>query len=286
MQNIHTSGCEPGGAMALAAIAEAAAMATGVRGQRADRNASRDAVIFALAKLAEQRDPETGAHLERVQRYCGILAHELAQSERYREFISPEYIAAIIRSSPLHDIGKVGVPDSILLKPGRLTSEEFEVMKRHATIGGQTIQALIDQGRSQSYLRMGMEIAYAHHERWDGRGYPAGLSGEMIPLAARIVAVADVYDALTSKRVYKPALSHIDSTALIMVERGRQFDPLIVDAFLVRAEEFDAIRRELADSARAPAAAAPRSAGRAVDVAARVPLFAAALPAGATTTHA
>jgi putative two-component system response regulator len=203
-----------------------------------------DVTVFALAKLAESRDPDTGAHLERVQHYCRSLALELATLEKYQDVIDDEFVALLFQTSPLHDIGKVGVPDRILLKPGKLTSEEFEVMKTHTTIGAQTLQAALNRFPSAMFLQMARDIAASHHERFDGTGYPQGLAGEQIPLAARIVAVADVYDALTSKRIYKKAEDHSRARSGILQGRGTQFDPDVVDAFERLQLEFLRISRE------------------------------------------
>jgi PAS domain S-box-containing protein len=199
-------------------------------------------VILALAKLAEYRDPETGEHLERFRLYCEVLTRELAKNPRYVGLIDEEYVEAIFASSPLHDIGKVGIPDEILLKPGKLTPKEFEVMQLHSTIGG---EVLLGAGRSLSakdWLTMARTIALEHHERYDGKGYPRGLKGEEIDLAARITALADAYDAITSKRVYKPALPHEEARARILEGSGSHFDPTVVEAFLASEPEFLRIR--------------------------------------------
>jgi len=161
----------------------------------------RDVLIFSLAKLTEARDTETGAHLERIRGYCSILARQLTQMPKYREHVDNDFIALLQLTSPLHDIGKVGIPDSILLKPGPLTAEEFEIMKQHTVIGGHTLDAAAQAYPQAKYLQFARDIAVSHHERFDGTGYPHGLRGKKIPLCARIVAVADVYDALTSPRV-------------------------------------------------------------------------------------
>ncbi len=203
---------------------------------------ARMATILGLAKLAEYRDEGTGTHLERIREYAKIIAEELAQNPKYQNIITPEYIDDIYQSSILHDIGKVGVPDAILLKPDKLTDEEFAVIKRHTTLGGDAIKAIEYQIEGQSYLQMGKEIAYSHHEKWDGSGYPAGLKNEDIPLAARIVALADVYDALTTKRFYKRAYSHKKARQIIVDLKTTHFDPAIVDAFLQLEDDFDRIR--------------------------------------------
>jgi PAS domain S-box-containing protein len=206
---------------------------------------ARNATILGLAKLAEYRDADTGAHLERIREYCKVLAEELGKQPEYSGYITSEYIDDIYNSSILHDIGKVGIPDSILLKPARLTHEEFEMVKRHSALGGDALKAVESKLEGQSFLALGKEIAYYHHERWDGSGYPRGLKGDEIPLSARIVALADVYDALTSKRVYKEALDHQLSRQIIVDKRGTHFAPDVVDAFLAHEDDFRRIREEL-----------------------------------------
>lgn len=200
--------------------------------------ATRDIAIFTLAKLAESRDPETGEHLDRMRNYCRILAEELHCSGPYREQVDAAFVDNIYRSSPLHDIGKVGVPDAILLKPGRLTKHEFDIMKEHTTIGATALEEAVRQHESACFLSMAIDIARHHHERFDGRGYPFGLAGYDIPLAARVAALADVYDALTSVRVYKPAYDPEVARRMIEEEDGRHFDPVIVRAFLDRHDDF------------------------------------------------
>lgn len=201
---------------------------------------TQDATIIGFAKLAEYRDPETGLHLERIREYCKLVAEELMTNEKYKDLINKKYIDSIYKSSPLHDIGKVGIPDSILLKPGKLTPEEFEIMKQHSMIGGDAISEAEKRLRNKrlSFLAMGKVIAYYHHEKFDGTGYPQGLKGDKIPLSARIMALADVYDALISKRVYKEAWSHEATGEVIIKDSGRHFDPDVVDAFLKLKDEF------------------------------------------------
>ncbi len=199
---------------------------------------SRDIIIFALAKLAESRDPQTGAHLERIREYCRALAEELSHWDKFRDVIDGEYVQLLYLTSPLHDIGKVGIPDRVLLKPGRFTPEEFEVMKRHTIIGGETLNAATQAHQGAEFLRMAYDIAMTHHERFDGSGYPRGLRGEEIPLCGRILALADVYDALTTERVYKPRFEHELARRLILEGRGQHFDPDIVEAFLRRESDF------------------------------------------------
>ncbi len=205
---------------------------------------ARMATILGLAKLAEYRDEGTGTHLERIREYAKIIAKELAQQSEFQGVITPEYIDDIYQSSILHDIGKVGIPDAILLKPDKLTDEEFAVIKRHTLLGGDAIKAIETQIEGKSFLKMGRQIAYSHHEKWDGSGYPAGLAGEDIPLSARIVAVADVYDALTTERFYKRAYTHDKSKQIIIGLRGTHFDARMVDAFLRLEDEFNHIREE------------------------------------------
>jgi PAS domain S-box-containing protein len=205
---------------------------------------ARVATILGLAKLAEYRDEGTGTHLERIREYAKLLAQEMGKIPELADYITPEYIDDIFQSSILHDIGKVGIPDVILLKPGRLTAEEFEVIKRHATLGGDAIQAIQSRIKESSFLLMGKEIAYHHHEKWDGSGYPRGLKGDGIPLSARIVALADVYDALTTKRFYKEAYSHEKSKQIILNLKDSHFDPQVVEAFVKLENAFNRVRKE------------------------------------------
>ncbi len=239
----------------LKAVADAAAIAIHNQIRLQERNQAQEAIILALARLAEHRDPETGEHLERVQYYCRMLSEELAKIPKYQDIIDSEFIDNIFRTAPLHDIGKVGIRDHILLKPGKLTPEEFEVMKAHTTIGGNTIRTLIAQHRRQTFLQMGMEIAYQHHEKYDGSGYPRGLKGEEICLSARIVALADVYDALTSRRPYKEPMTHAQAVEIIRREDGKHFDPDVVAAFFRREEEFRRLAEGHQDRWTAPSAA-------------------------------
>jgi putative two-component system response regulator len=204
---------------------------------------TRDAIVFGLAKLAESRDPETGNHLERIALYSTLLAKAIRRCPRYRDEISASFVKLIGISSALHDIGKVGVPDSVLLKRGELTAEERSLIEKHPEIGGRCIREIELRLGGSNFLQMARQIALAHHERWDGRGYPRGLSEESIPLAARIVAIADVYDALTVRRVYKEAWTHERSVAVIRDGRGKHFDPDMVDAFLRIHTEFRDIGR-------------------------------------------
>jgi putative two-component system response regulator len=195
--------------------------------------------ILALGSIAETRDNETGNHIFRTSAYVEILAKRLSTKSPYRDVLRADSLELIWKSAPLHDIGKVGIPDHILLKPGRLTEDEFEQMKRHTVLGRDAIRAAeIRSHTVGSFLQTASEIAYSHHERWDGRGYPEGLHGDDIPLSARIMAVADVYDALISERVYKAAMPHADAVEIIREGSRSQFDPDIVACFLEEAEEF------------------------------------------------
>lgn len=209
---------------------------------------SRDLVIFSLAKLAEARDPETGAHLERIREYCRVLAQHLSHSPKHRHTVDGDFVQILYMTSPLHDIGKVGIPDSVLLKPGRLTPEEFEIMKQHAVIGGMTLKAAAEAHPRAKYLQIARDIAFTHHEKFDGSGYPYGLRGEAIPLCGRIVALSDVYDALTTARVYKPAYSHEVANNIILEGSGKHFDPEIVEAYVANEERFIEIHEQLGSS--------------------------------------
>jgi len=216
-------------------------------GERVLSLETRDTLIFALAKLAESRDQETGLHLERVQRYSRRLAESLANHQNPAADVDTDFIRLVYQTSPLHDIGKVGVPDCILQKPGKLTKEEFEVMKTHTTIGAETLEAALANYPQTRFLQIARDIAKSHHERWDGAGYPEGLAGEEIPLAARIVAVADVYDALTSRRVYKDAYSHEVAYNIITGDAGKHFDPQVIAAFVELEHDFIEIRTRFGD---------------------------------------
>ncbi|MGC4004174.1 MAG: response regulator [Pirellulales bacterium] len=213
---------------------------------------NREMAIFTLAKLAESRDSETGMHLERVQRYSRLLAIQMAGMPKYADVIDGEMIRLIYQTSPLHDIGKVGIPDCVLCKPGRLSDEEFEIMKQHTLIGADTLNAALLQYPDARFLEVARNIAATHHERWDGRGYPYGLAGEEIPICGRIVALADVYDALTSKRCYKEAFTHHVARSILLKDSGLHFDPDVVDAFLGVEQEFIEINRRLSEDQSHP----------------------------------
>ncbi len=198
--------------------------------------------IRALAHLAEMRDPETGNHIHRTQRYVRSLALRLRENRRFADFLTDRNVDLLTRSAPLHDIGKVGIPDHILQKPGKLTAPEWEIMKTHAKLGSDAIeQAEEDAEKPVAFLILAKEIAHWHHEMWDGSGYPDGLAGEGIPMSARLMALADVFDALISPRVYKRPVPIHQARDIIVADRGRHFDPDIVDAFLAQFDEFKAI---------------------------------------------
>lgn len=209
---------------------------------------TRDATILSLASLAETRDNETGNHILRTQRYVKVLAEYLSADGAFAALLDEETISLLFKSAPLHDIGKVGIPDNILLKPGKLTEEEFKIMRRHPFLGSEALRAAEEHLGSTSFLNLAREISLTHHEKWDGSGYPKGLKGDDIPLSGRLMAVADVYDALISKRVYKPAFTHEKAREIILDGRGSGFDPRLVDAFLAEEETFKQIAREFSDA--------------------------------------
>lgn len=208
---------------------------------------TQDVTILALAYQAELRDLETGNHIERTSRYVEILAQELRKHPKYKSYLSNRYISDLVKSAPLHDIGKVGIPDTILLKPGKLEPAEFDEIKRHCEYGAMILQKAEQKLTFQSFLRIAFQLVMYHHEKWDGTGYPHGLKAEDIPLSSRIMALSDVYDALRSKRHYKSALSHEESVKIICEEKGKHFDPLIVEAFLKKEKDFYMISSQMAD---------------------------------------
>ena len=211
--------------------------------------AIQDVTILAMATLAETLDLDTGNHIRRTQHYVKALAEKLRTHPRFASVLTDNYIQMLFKSAPLHDIGKVGIPDRILLKPGRLTPEEFEIMKTHTTLGRDAIEhAEIQLGMPVEFLSTAKEIALSHQEKWDGSGYPQGLAGEALPLSARLMAVADVNDALISRRVYKNSVPHEQAVAIIQEGRGVHFDPDITDAFVELQETFHAIAARFADS--------------------------------------
>ena len=223
-------------------------MVHGLKEKTEELQRTRDVTIMSLASLAETRDNETGAHLLRTQRYILSLARHLKNHADFKDSLDEETIELLFNSAPLHDIGKVGIPDHILLKPGRLTPEEFTIMKTHASLGGDALRRADKSLGSNSFLRLAREIAYSHHEKWDGSGYPRALAGRDIPLAGRLMALADVYDALISTRVYKPAFPHTKAKEILLEGRGFHFDPDIIDAFLAVEGEFVQIAKEYSDA--------------------------------------
>ena len=205
---------------------------------------SRMAMIYALAQLAESRDEETGEHLIRTQKYCWFLAHKVKETGKYDSIVDTNFCKNIYIASPLHDIGKVGISDSILLKPGKLTAEEFERVKQHTEIGYKLLEKVQKIYSENDLLELGLDLIHYHHEKWNGQGYPEGLEKEEIPLAARIMAISDVYDALRSDRPYKDAFSHEKSCQIIKEDSGSHFDPFLVNCFLKVSDKFKAISRE------------------------------------------
>jgi putative two-component system response regulator len=214
--------------------------------------AIQDVTILAMASLAETRDNDTGNHIRRTQHYIRVLARQLREHPRFSHFLDDQVIDLLFKSAPLHDIGKVGIPDRILLKPGRLDAAEFEIMKTHCQLGRDAIATAEQRlGTEVAFLRFAKEIAYGHQEKWDGSGYPEGLAGDAIPISARLMAVADVYDALISRRVYKEGMAHEQALAIIGEGSGQHFDPDVVQALLDQAERFREIALRYADSAPA-----------------------------------
>jgi len=209
---------------------------------------TRDLALFALAKLAESRDSETGAHVERVQSYSRLIARNLAEEVKIHHAVDEDYIRLLYQTSPLHDLGKVGIPDAILLKAGKLTADEFTIMKTHTVVGAQTLDAALARFPNARFLQIARDTAATHHEKFDGSGYPQGLAGEQIPLCGRIVAVADVYDALTSRRVYKSASPHEQAKEIILGESGSHFDPEVVAAFIRAEQQIIEVRKRLGDA--------------------------------------
>lgn len=209
--------------------------------------AAQNATIRAMTKLAEARDDDTGVHIERIRIFCKMLAQELRKNPDYSGLINDEFVENLFQASPLHDIGKIAIRDSILLKPGKLDPEEFEIMKTHTLIGTSNLEEVQKEYPKNSFISMGIRIARSHHERWDGSGYPDGISGTDIPLSARIMSLADVYDALRSNRVYKKAYDHEKASRIILEGRGTQFDPAVLDAFITLEADFKSIRDRMGD---------------------------------------
>ena len=209
---------------------------------------TQDVTILTLSSLAETRDPDTGLHLQRTRTYVRLLAEQLKEHPRFAAVLGPSgAIEMLYRSAPLHDIGKVGLTDGILLKPARLNDAEYDAMKDHTTLGGDALGWAEQRLGSNSFLQFAREICYCHHERWDGTGYPRGLAGEEIPVSARLMALADVYDALRSSRPYKPAWAHAEARTWIVKERERHFDPAVGDAFVAVEQQFRTISESIRD---------------------------------------
>lgn len=220
--------------------------------QKAEADAVREAmaiIVFALASLAETRDSDTGKHILRIQHYVRTLAQRLQGHPRFEAQLTDAFIGQMLAAVPLYDMGTIGIPDRILLKPGRLNAAEFALMKTHTTLARNAIeQAEATLGYQTDLLQTVKELAYSHQEKWDGSGYPQGLSGEQIPLAARLIAVADVYDALISDRVYKAGVPHEQAVGIIFQGRASHFDPDLVDAFMEIKDDFQAIAQRHADT--------------------------------------
>ena len=208
---------------------------------------TQDVTILSLGALAEIRDPETGKHLQRTRDYVKALAEHLRDHPKFRDVLNDHAIDHLYKSVPLHDVGKIGMPDAILLKPEKLTDEEYERMKQHTTLGGDALRWAEEKLGFDSFLRVARDIAYYHHEHWDGTGYPHGLKGDDIPWAARLMTLADFYDAFTTERVYKEAFPHEHAREDIVRERGRKFDPDVVDAFLAIEDEFIRISKDFSE---------------------------------------
>jgi len=204
-------------------------------------SASQISTIHALVKCAESRDDDTGKHIERTSLFCRLIADGLLEAGKYTDIVDTAYVDNVSKASPLHDIGKIGITDEILLKPGRLTTEEFEIMKTHVDIGYDTLISTYEMYPGNVFLQIGLEIAKCHHEKWDGSGYMQELAGEDIPLSARVMALSDVYDALRSRRVYKEPYSHEKTLGIILEGRGTHFDPAIADVFASHHTKFEEI---------------------------------------------
>ncbi len=209
---------------------------------------TQETTIETLAALTETRDPETGGHIKRTQNYVRLLAEKLRNHPRFCHYLSDAAVELLCKCAPLHDIGKIGIPDRILLKPGKLTAQEIEEVRKHTTIGRDALLAAEERLGSNRFMRVAGEIAYTHHEKWDGSGYPRGLKGEQIPISGRLMALADVYDALVTRRVYKPPGRHHEAVASIRDGKGIHFDPDVVEAFLELEEEFRQLAMRFADS--------------------------------------
>jgi putative two-component system response regulator len=218
-----------------------------VRERTEELGRTKDVAIYCMASLAETRDAETGKHILRTQNYVRLLAQGLRACPRFSAYLNDDVIDMLYKTSPLHDIGKVGVPDHILLKPGKLTPDEWEEMKLHTVYGHDALLRAEQELGTTDFLQMAREIAYSHHERWDGSGYPCGLKGDAIPVSGRLMAVADVYDALISHRVYKGPMPHADAVEIIRQDSGSHFDPDVVEQFISQQDAFKRIAIELSD---------------------------------------
>ncbi|WP_446010848.1 HD-GYP domain-containing protein [Candidatus Electrothrix sp.] len=206
-----------------------------------------EAILEIITTLTETRDQATGGHIRRTQIYLKIIAEELQQTERYKKILTPEEIEVICKVAPLHDVGKIGVPDNILLKPDKLSAKEFEEIKKHTYYGKEIIEAALHRVGTNYFLEKALEIVYTHQEKWDGSGYPQGLSGENIPISGRVMAIADVYDALTSKRSYKIPVTHDKAVTIMEAGKGTHFDPELMEVFLKVHERFREISMQYAD---------------------------------------
>ncbi|MEN8166951.1 MAG: two-component system response regulator [Pseudomonadota bacterium] len=219
-----------------------------IRERTLEISRTQDVAIFCMASLAETRDSETGDHIRRTQHYIQLLSEHLKDHPKFRDHLDDKTIDLLFKSAPLHDIGKVGVPDRILLKPGKLDKSEWEEMKKHTVYGYEALLRAEEELGSTSFLKVAREIALNHHERWDGAGYPAGLKGEAIPVAGRLMALADVYDALISRRVYKEPCTHAEATSFILGQQGARFDPVVTDAYASLQDEFHRIAQKFPDN--------------------------------------
>jgi response regulator RpfG family c-di-GMP phosphodiesterase len=204
-------------------------------------------LLETVGRLAEYRDEETTQHLKRVSKFARVLATQIQESGSFAGVATDRYIEQLVQAAPMHDIGKVGIPDEILTKPGKLTDEEFQIMKTHTDIGRRVLSRAFDPANPVPLLQMCIDIAHCHHERYDGNGYPRRLKGDQIPLSARIIALVDAYDAITSERRYKPARTHEEAVEIFKSESRKHFDPVIVEAFLACEQRFDDIRSRYGD---------------------------------------
>jgi HD-GYP domain-containing protein (c-di-GMP phosphodiesterase class II) len=229
-------------------IGQNSSLRSGLARERKELTQTQDVTIFALAYEAELRDPATGRHLERTSEYVRLLGDELARNPKYSDYLTKAYVSDLVRAAPLHDIGKVGTPDSILLKPGKLDPVEVSIMREHCELGAGVLKKANERLGFQSFLRIAIQLIVSHHEKWDGTGYPSQLEGERIPVSGRIMALADVYDALRSERPYKSAIEHARCCEIIRADRGTHFDPDVVDAFLRKHTDFQRVSTALGDS--------------------------------------